>query len=103
MATRRSGSAVLLGETVRRLRRRAALSQEMAAVLAGVSRNHIGEIERGETEASFEVVARIVSGFGISWADFASSFEDASEEPGRGAERRSQGPRRSSRSVRRSR
>lgn len=39
---------VALGQTVRRLRREADLTQEDLAARAGISANYVGEIERGE-------------------------------------------------------
>ncbi len=49
----------LLGETVRTRREAIDLSQEKLAELADLSRNYIGEVERGETSVSVEALAKI--------------------------------------------
>ena len=49
----------LLGETIRTRREAASMSQEKLAELADLSRNYIGEVERGETNVSIEALVRI--------------------------------------------
>ena len=62
---------VALGQTVRRLRREADLTQEELAARAGISANYVGEIERGECNPSVLVVFALTNGLGI---DPASLF-----------------------------
>ena len=49
----------VLGQSVRALRKRAALSQEQLAEKAGLTRNYIGDIERAEKKITLETLAKI--------------------------------------------
>jgi transcriptional regulator with XRE-family HTH domain len=53
---------VALGQTVRRLRREADLTQEELAARAGISANYVGEIERGECNPSVLVMFALARG-----------------------------------------
>jgi transcriptional regulator with XRE-family HTH domain len=53
---------VALGQTVRRLRREADLTQEELAARAGISANYVGEIERGECNPSVLVLIALAEG-----------------------------------------
>ncbi|HVW19838.1 MAG TPA: helix-turn-helix transcriptional regulator [Opitutaceae bacterium] len=57
------------GETVRRLRVEAGLSQIALAEKADLTHNYVGEIERGEKLASLETIVRLASGFGLKGAE----------------------------------
>jgi transcriptional regulator with XRE-family HTH domain len=48
-----------LGSVVKRHRENRGLSQDSLAELAGISRNHLGEIERAESSPSIEILAKI--------------------------------------------
>jgi transcriptional regulator with XRE-family HTH domain len=50
---------VAFGDALRTLRTRAGMSQERLAELAGVHRNHVGDIERGDKEACLLTMLRI--------------------------------------------
>lgn len=57
------------GKTVRRLRLAAKpreISQERFALLAGINRSYMGRIERGEVNASLDLIERISKAFRIS-------------------------------------
>jgi transcriptional regulator with XRE-family HTH domain len=62
-----------LGERLRVLRRRRALTQSALARLAGISRQYLSDIERGTAEPSIEILTTIASALGIR-------VEDLSEE-----------------------
>ena len=66
---------VALGQTVRRLRREADLTQEELAARAGISANYVGEIERGECNPSVLVMFAVARGLGVEpaalWSDAA--------------------------------
>ena len=65
----------VLGEVVRTERERRGLSQEALADLAGVSRSHIGEIERGEVNISFVALSEIAAGLGVRLGDLIGEYE----------------------------
>jgi transcriptional regulator with XRE-family HTH domain len=56
---------VALGQTVRRLRRQADLTQEELAERSGLSANYVGEIERGECNPSVLVMFALAEGLTI--------------------------------------
>lgn len=56
---------VALGQTVRRLRREAKLTQEELASRAGLSANYVGEIERGERNPSALALFSLARGLGV--------------------------------------
>ena len=55
----------LLGLILRKERERRQLSQESLAELSGLSRNHIGKIERGIVNLSFSNLRAIASGLNM--------------------------------------
>ena len=52
---------IAFGETVRRLRLERGLSQETLALYAEIDRSYMGGIERGESNVTLMVVARIAA------------------------------------------
>ena len=56
---------VALGQTIRRLRREADLTQEELAARAGISANYVGEIERGECNPSVLVMFALARGLDV--------------------------------------
>ncbi|MHB8348577.1 MAG: helix-turn-helix domain-containing protein [Acidiferrobacterales bacterium] len=54
-----------LGRRVRVLRAERGWSQEVLAELAGLHRNYIGHVERGEIHVSVVQLARIAQAFGL--------------------------------------
>jgi len=48
-----------VGNAVRAQRKRAGLSQEHLAEKAGLTRNYIGEVERGEKRVTLDTLAKI--------------------------------------------
>ncbi|MBI4985598.1 MAG: helix-turn-helix transcriptional regulator [Rhodocyclales bacterium] len=59
-----AGSLVAFGDSVRARRKKAGLSQEALADLAGIDRSHMGKIERGERNVSLLNVIRICRALG---------------------------------------
>jgi DNA-binding XRE family transcriptional regulator len=64
-----------LGQRVRQLRLRKGYSQEAFADHCGVHRTFMGTIERGETNLSFQNLARIAAGLGITLSKLFSGIE----------------------------
>jgi transcriptional regulator with XRE-family HTH domain len=58
-----------LGQTIRRHRLAAGLSQEALAERAELHRNHVGFLERGERSPTVDVLARVGAALGVpAWA-----------------------------------
>jgi transcriptional regulator with XRE-family HTH domain len=76
------------GETVRRLRIEAGLSQEKLADKARVSRNFEGSVERGESSLSLDVADRFAKALRLTLAQLLVEVERASAEPMTGAQRK---------------
>ena len=55
-----------LGEKIKQLRKETGLSQEKLAELSGCHPTYIGQLERGEKNATLESVERITAALGIS-------------------------------------
>ena len=56
----------IIGEAVRRYRKRARLSQEALAELSSVHPNYVGRIERGECSPTIEILIQIAAALKIS-------------------------------------
>jgi transcriptional regulator with XRE-family HTH domain len=65
-----------LGERVRQLRLKRGYSQEAFADHCGVHRTFMGTIERGETNISFQNLARIASGLNVTLSRLLSGIEE---------------------------
>jgi XRE family transcriptional regulator, regulator of sulfur utilization len=59
----------IIGEAIRRCRKRAGLSQERLAEKADLHPVYIGELERGEEAASVCALARIAKALGVRVRD----------------------------------
>ena len=59
----------LIGEAIRRCRKRANLSQERLAEEADLHPVYVGELERGEESASVSALARIAKALGVRLRD----------------------------------
>jgi transcriptional regulator with XRE-family HTH domain len=64
----------VLGETIRTQREAADLSQEKLAELADLSRNYIGELERGETNVSIEALVRVAKALRVRVRDLVADI-----------------------------
>lgn len=62
----RSALTVAFGQIVREMRGEAGLSQERLASLARLSRNYVGQVERGENSPTLDAVAALASALGKS-------------------------------------
>jgi len=64
-----------LGATVRQLRGIRGLSQEQLGILAGLHRNYIGAIERGEINPTLRVFCKVASGLHVPASDLLAMAE----------------------------
>ena len=67
-----------LGRRVRDLRRQLQISQEELAARAGLHRNYVGSVERGEREIGITAVGQLARALGMSLADFFVPFRQRS-------------------------
>lgn len=79
----------VFGRVLRRRREEAGLSQEELALKAGLNRNYVGMLERGERMASIEVLRKLASGLGCPMSALIIDLERALEPDG-GAEQAEQ-------------
>ena len=59
-----------VGGRVKELRAREGLTQERFALVAGVNRSYLADIEKGNRNFGFDTLERIVSGLGVSYSVF---------------------------------
>ena len=64
------------GKTIRKLRRKKGLSQEVLSGLADVQRSHLSMIEQGHISASMETLCRITEALEIRFSDFVRMVEE---------------------------
>lgn len=64
-----------LGDVIRSKREERQLSQEALASLSGLSRTHIGEVERGDTSLSVASLLAIAGGLGIPTSELLREYE----------------------------
>ena len=65
-----------LGAIIRQHRRRRGLSQEDLAQLSGLSRTHVGEVERGVVGLSFATLEALANGLGMALAELIAEYEE---------------------------
>jgi len=69
-----------LGRAVRELRARFGLSQEGLAFQAGLHRNYVGAIERGEINPTFSTLMRLARGFDITLSELMRLYDERSAQ-----------------------
>lgn len=60
--------AIAFGQALRNIRIEKALTQEQLALIAGVAPTFVGQIERGENQASFGVIVKLARAMGVKAA-----------------------------------
>jgi transcriptional regulator with XRE-family HTH domain len=63
-----------VGKRVRQLRTQRKISQEELAGRAGLHRNYVGSVERGERDIGVVATEKLAKALGISLADFFKPF-----------------------------
>lgn len=77
-----SDLAIVLGNRLRSYRKNRGYSQERLAELAGCHPTYIGQLERGEKNATLESIEKLSSALEVSFAelfDKLGEFEDSGE------------------------
>ena len=72
-----------LGDIIRAEREKRGLSQEALAALSGLSRTHVGEIERGEVNLSFSALEGLSDGLGMPLTEIMREYEQRSSSTDR--------------------
>lgn len=68
-------SSPAIGPVLRAFRLQRELSQEEMAAKAGLHRNYIGGIERGEKSPTIKSVGRILAVLGVSWTELGAALD----------------------------
>jgi ribosome-binding protein aMBF1 (putative translation factor) len=63
-----------VGTRIRKAREALGISQEALAERAGLHRNHVGSVERGEREIEISNLASLARALGVSLAEFFAPF-----------------------------
>ena len=71
-----SDIAKTVGQRIRNFRTQKGLSQDKLAEYAGVHPTYIGQLERGEKNATLESIERITSALKISLSDLFEKIDD---------------------------
>jgi XRE family transcriptional regulator, regulator of sulfur utilization len=71
------------GATVKSLREERGFTQEQLAERSGMTEKHLGEIERGVTEASITAIAGLAKGLQVSVSDLVPETQRVAIEPAR--------------------
>ena len=64
----------VIGETIRKYRKAAKLSQEALAEKADLHHNYIGELERGEKAATIDTLLKIAKALGVRVRDLVADL-----------------------------
>ena len=62
-----------VGLRIKELRRKGGITQEKFALMTGITRSYLADIEQGNRNFGFDTLDKIVKGFGISLSEF---FDD---------------------------
>ena len=84
-ADKRSPDLTALGRAVRELRARRSLSQEALGFAADLHRNYVGAIERGEINATFRVLLKLIRGLDVPLSELMLVYERQRAERNDGA------------------
>lgn len=69
-----------LGRAVKQIRISRGLTQEEVAAASGLHATYISDIERGARNPSWDVMARLATGIGVTVADIGARFDAEQEQ-----------------------
>lgn len=64
-----------VGERIKVLRKEQALTQEKFALMTGINRSYLADIERGNRNFGFDTLEKIVIGLGVSFSEFFEGID----------------------------
>lgn len=73
---------VRFGKVARRLRKKAGLSQEKLAEVAGLHRTHVSLIERGQQAPGLLVIEKLANALGTTMGKLLAAVEAEETKPG---------------------
>ena len=73
----------VLGRTIRELRKKRGLSQDVLSGLAGIARTHLTMIENGKIHANIETVWKLAIALDLRPSELFAHVERALEQDGR--------------------
>lgn len=59
-----------IGLRIKQLRKEDGLTQDRFALMTGINRSYLADIEKGNRNFGFDTLEKIVEGFGISFEEF---------------------------------
>lgn len=63
-----------VGARIKELRRHNGLTQEKFALMIGINRSYLADIEKGNRNFGFDTLEKIVNGFDVSLEEFFEGF-----------------------------
>ena len=75
--------SLVVGQTIRRLRKTRRLSQDVLSGLAGIARTHLTMIENGSKQPNFETVWKIALALNLRPSELVSIIEKDIEDTSR--------------------
>ena len=70
---------VVIGQTIRNLRKQKGLSQDVLSGLAGIARTHLSMIENGSKKANFETIWRVAFALNMRPSELVGKIEQEIE------------------------
>lgn len=71
---------LIIGKTIRELRKEKKLSQEVLSGLAGIARTHLTMIENGTKTPNFETICKIADALGMRPSGLVRLMEESQEQ-----------------------
>lgn len=67
----------IIGVRIKELRKAQGLTQEKFALMTGLNRSYLADIEKGNRNFGIDTLGRIVDGLGITYSEFFRNIEIA--------------------------
>lgn len=78
---------IIVGKTIRKLRREKGVSQDILSGLAGIARTHLTMIENGNKKANFETIWKLAVALGLKPHELVELFEREMDKQHRGVKK----------------
>lgn len=69
-----------VGQTIRQLRKKRKVSQEVLSGLAGIGRTHLTMIENGTKQANFETIWKLAAALDMKPSELVKKIEETVEQ-----------------------